>query len=61
MSLLRVTPYDTEVYQEQLKDFLPDTFVDCHTHIWLEEQDSLRAKMTVATDYRLFPAVAMVN
>ena len=39
MSLLRVTPYDTEVYQEQLKDFLPDTFVDCHTHIWLEEQN----------------------
>ena len=39
MSLLDVKPYDREVYQENLKDFLPDSFIDCHTHIWLDEQN----------------------
>lgn len=28
-----------EFYGEHLKDFLPDTFIDCHTHIWLDEQN----------------------
>lgn len=37
MSLLDVTPYDREFYNEELKDFLPDTFIDCHNHIWLKE------------------------
>lgn len=37
MSLLDVTPYDKEFYNEELKDFLPDTFIDCHNHIWLKE------------------------
>lgn len=36
MGLLNVTPYDSEFYQEHLKDFLPDKFIDCHTHIWLD-------------------------
>lgn len=39
MSLLNVKSYDTWVYDEHLRDFLPDTFIDCHTHIWLDEQD----------------------
>ena len=39
-------------------DFEQQYFVEYQTsagtnHIWLEEQDSLRAKMTVATDYQL--------
>lgn len=37
MSLFEVKPYDKQFYEEELKDFLPDTFIDCHTHIWLEE------------------------
>lgn len=37
MSLLNVTPYDQHFYQEELKDFLPDKFIDCHNHIWLKE------------------------
>lgn len=37
MSLLNVTPYDQQFYQEELKDFLPDKFIDCHNHIWLKE------------------------
>ncbi len=39
MALLDVKPYDRQVYEQELKDFLPDTFIDCHTHIWLDEQN----------------------
>ena len=39
MSLLDVKPFDRQFYEEHLKDFLPDTFIDCHTHIWLDEQN----------------------
>lgn len=39
MSLLHITPYDTQFYQQELQSFLPDTFIDCHTHIWLDEQN----------------------
>ena len=35
MSLLDVTKFDREFYETRLKDFLPDTFIDCHTHLWL--------------------------
>ena len=39
MSLLEVKPHDLQFYRERLRDFLPDTFIDCHTHIWLDEQN----------------------
>lgn len=39
MALLDVKPYDGQFYEENLKSFLPDTFIDCHTHIWLDEQN----------------------
>ena len=39
MKLLNVTDYDSRFYEERLRDFLPDTFIDCHTHIWLDEQN----------------------
>ena len=39
MSLLNVKPYDSWFYTEHLQDFLPDTFIDCHTHIYLDEQN----------------------
>lgn len=35
MALLSLTPYDRSFYEEQLSDFLPDKFIDCHNHIWL--------------------------
>ena len=35
MSLLNVTEFDREFYETRLRDFLPDTFIDCHTHLWL--------------------------
>lgn len=28
------TDYDKQVYEEKLKDFLPDVFVDAHTHVY---------------------------
>lgn len=37
MPLLQVNDYDKKVYQEELKPFLPQTFIDCHCHVWLDE------------------------
>lgn len=39
MALLNVLPYDKAFYEEHLRDFLPSTFIDCHTHIWLDAQN----------------------
>lgn len=32
--MLVMNDYDSRVYNEELKDFLPDSFIDLHTHIW---------------------------
>ena len=37
MALFQVTDYDKKVYEEELKDFLPDKILDVHTHVWLKE------------------------
>lgn len=39
MALFNVLPYDKQYYEENLRDFLPDTFIDCHTHIWLDSHN----------------------
>ena len=39
MSFLDIKPCDRAFYQRELQNFLPDTFIDCHTHIWLDEQN----------------------
>ncbi len=31
---LIINDYDKSVYENELKNFLPDTFIDFHTHIW---------------------------
>ena len=31
---LTVNDYDREVYEKELKSFLPEEFIDIHTHIW---------------------------
>ena len=37
--------YDIEVYENELKDFLPDNIVDAHAHVWRVEDDEYdRAK-----------------
>ena len=35
MALFEVTAYDKKVYEEELKDFLPDKILDIHTHVRL--------------------------
>jgi len=32
---LVINDYDRQVYENELKSFLPETFIDIHTHIWL--------------------------
>ncbi len=34
MFQLGMTAYDRQVYESELKDFLPDKMIDIHTHIW---------------------------
>lgn len=34
MALFEVTAYDQEVYEKELKDFLPDKIFDIHTHVY---------------------------
>lgn len=36
MSLFEVTANDKKIYEEQLKDFLPEKMLDVHAHVWLE-------------------------
>lgn len=31
---MEVTEYDKKVYEEKLRDFLPDKIIDVHTHLW---------------------------
>ena len=33
---VNVTDYDKKVWEEELRDLLPDKIVDAHVHIWLE-------------------------
>ena len=37
MALFEVTNYDKKIYEEELKDFLPEKILDIHTHVWLDE------------------------
>ncbi len=34
---LQITEVDRQFYHDHLEDFLPDTIVDMHTHVWLKE------------------------
>lgn len=33
-TLFEVSPYDGKVYEEQIRDFLPERLIDIHTHVW---------------------------
>ena len=41
MALFEVTANDRRIYEEELKDFLPEKILDVHAHVWL---DSLKIK-----------------
>ncbi len=34
--LFRVNEVDRRVYEEQVREFLPDRLIDVHTHVWLD-------------------------
>ncbi len=34
MALFEVTENDKRIYEEELRDFLPDKILDVHTHVW---------------------------
>lgn len=36
MPLFEVTENDKRVYEEELRDFLPEKILDVHTHVWLD-------------------------
>lgn len=36
---INVTEYDKFIYEEKLRDFLPDRMIDIHVHLWLEGMD----------------------
>ena len=36
MTSFNFTPYDQRFFHEHLQSFLPDKFIDCHNHIWLD-------------------------
>lgn len=38
--LFEVRKVDEETYNERLRDFIPDTIIDIHTHVWLDEHRS---------------------
>ncbi len=50
MALFEVTAYDKKVYEEQLRDFLPEKILDVHTHVWLDQfkQRAPEEKRTVS-------------
>ena len=35
-ALFEVKEIDRKIYEEELKNFLPDTMIDIHTHVWLD-------------------------
>jgi hypothetical protein len=35
-SLFEVKPVDVRFYEERIRPFLPDRFIDIHTHVWLD-------------------------
>ncbi len=37
MALFEVTEYDKKVWEEELRDFLPDKIIDVHTHVYKKE------------------------
>lgn len=47
MALVDVTDYDRRIYEEELRDWLPDKIFDVHTHVWLDrlidQEDMARA------------------
>ncbi len=44
MALFGVTDNDRRVYEEKVREFLPDRIIDAHTHVWLDAHSSHNPK-----------------
>lgn len=45
MQLFEVTDYDKKIWEEELKDFLPEKILDVHTHVYRkEDSEAVKAK-----------------
>ena len=60
MALFEVKENDKRIYENELKDFLPDKFIDIHTHVWL---DSLTTPRPAGEDSRavLWPSLVALD
>ncbi len=36
MAMFEVTGVDRDIHDRELAGFLPDRFIDVHTHVWLD-------------------------
>jgi len=48
MALFEVTAYDKKIYEEELKDFLPDKIFDIHTHVHRKDRSAAEAARLAA-------------
>lgn len=51
MSLIEVTDYDRKIWEEELRDFLPDKIFDVHTHVYrkdLFDKEETQSNRTVS-------------
>lgn len=51
MALFEVTANDRRIYEQQLRDFLPEKIIDVHAHVWLDHlkiKDPNAPKRTVS-------------
>lgn len=57
MAIFQINEYDRRYYEEKLKDFLPETFIDAHAHIWLKEMHdaSLSDQAKIGSRSQLWP------
>ena len=42
MAMFEVTGVDRDIHDRELADFLPDRFIDVHTHVWLDRHKQHR-------------------
>ena len=57
MALFKVTENDKKVYEEELRDFLPEKILDVHTHIFLKELETPPPPGTVQHDVVSWPGL----
>ena len=58
MALFEVTAYDKKIYEEELRDFLPDKMIDIHTHLWRKEYaDEVGVKQLASKVPVLWPSL----